>query len=157
MGETLSIEDAVVRLARMGDLEVEYWPRGASACGASRSAGGVSTRAKITEWFCQMGESFELAGHTVGMACNFLDRTTGNRECTAVQYQLIAVTSLLLAAKLEERKPITLNDLVVLSSGLFARDDIRLMELEMLRILKWRLAPPTVAEAAPEPPAGGPP
>ena len=145
MGEELSVADAVRRLRMMGEIEADYAPAAPALAPAPVAPGQPSTRAKITEWFCQMGESFELSTHTVGIACNFLDRTLAARECSAVQFQLVAVTALLLAAKLEERKPITLNDLVVLSSGLFARDDIRLMELEMLRILKWRLAPPTVA------------
>ena len=145
MGEDLSVADAVRRLRMMGEIEADYAPGSPALRPAPPAPGQPSTRAKITEWFCQMGESFELSTHTVGIACNFLDRTLAARECSAVQFQLVAVTALLLAAKLEERKPITLNDLVVLSSGLFARDDIRLMELEMLRILKWRLAPPTIA------------
>jgi len=148
-GESLAVADAVARLRKMGEIEGDYVPAVPVAAKAAQGAPGCpSTRAKITEWFCKMGESFELSAHTVGIACNFLDRTLARRECSPVQFQLCAVTALLLAAKIEERKPITLNDLVVLSSGLFTRDDIRLMELEMLRVLKWRLAPPTVAAFA---------
>ncbi|KAH8071771.1 hypothetical protein JL721_4279 [Aureococcus anophagefferens] len=144
MGEHLTVDAAILRLRRMGEAEGAYAPAGPSPAASSSGCGGPSTRAKITHWFCQMGESFDLAGHTVGLAANFLDRCTARRDCGAAQYQLIAVTALLLAAKVEERKPITLNDLVVLSSGLFERDDIRLMELELLRALEWRLNAPTV-------------
>merc|ERR1719206_795878 len=96
----------------------------------SREPGApASTRQRITHWFCQMGESFDLSGHAVGLACNFLDRVLAHREVSPVQYQLVAVTSLLVAAKLEEAQPLTLDDLVVLASGLFTKDDIRTMEL----------------------------
>ena len=113
MGERLTVDAAILRLRRMGEAEGAYAPAGPSPAASCSGCGGPSTRAKITHWFCQMGESFDLAGHTVGLAANFLDRCTARRECGAAQYQLIAVTALLLAAKVEERKPITLNDLVV--------------------------------------------
>ena len=52
---------------------------------------------------------------------------------------------LFLATKVEEPRPITTADFVALSEGVFAAEDVRLMELDLLCTLEWKIHPPTVA------------
>ena len=52
---------------------------------------------------------------------------------------------LFLATKVEEPRPITTSDFVALSEGVFAAEDVRLMELDLLCTLGWKIHPPTVA------------
>ena len=105
-------------------------------------------RPKIMAWFDQLGDSFQLKAETLAMATNYLDRYLSRRSCGNVSFQLASIASIFLASKIEETRPFRTSDFVTLSDGLFTASDLRLMELELLRTLKWHLNPPTVHAAA---------
>jgi hypothetical protein len=84
-----------------------------------------------------------MKSETIAIATNYLDRYLSRRSCAAVELQLAATGCIFLAAKLEEARPFRTSDLTALSGGLFAAEDLRVMEMELLVVLNWYLNPPT--------------
>jgi hypothetical protein len=113
-------------------------------------------RIKIVEWCMQVADHFTFDRQVVSYAMNYLDRVAalkpqvGNKE-----YQRLAVSCLYLAIKLhgemedyeqgyyEERKKLSLSVYVELGRGLLTEELICATELEVLRMLRWRVNPPT--------------
>mmetsp|Transcript_16374 Transcript_16374/g.19929 ORF Transcript_16374/g.19929 Transcript_16374/m.19929 type:complete len:384 (-) Transcript_16374:540-1691(-) len=100
-------------------------------------------RNKIICWYNQLQNSYDLDAITIFSAINFLDRFLSLKSCDSLNFRLAAIGALFLAAKLEEKEPIFLHHFCVLSEHVFQPCDIRLMELELLKSLKWHLSPPT--------------
>lgn len=99
-------------------------------------------REKMVGWFEGVQVAFKLERCTVAAATDYLDRFLSKKSCTPLNFQLASVGCLFLAAKVEEQRPLTTADLCQLTEGVFTREDVRLMELELLCVLKWRLHPP---------------
>ena len=76
---------------------------------------------------------------TTGAAAALRDRS---------EFQLVALTALYVAAKMHERDAFGFWDVSLLSRGLYTLKGIAGMERRMLRVLDWRLCPPTGLQAA---------
>ncbi|KAK7242866.1 cyclin-A,F-box protein 1 [Aureococcus anophagefferens] len=149
-GEFLSDEVVRTRLASMTAAEGDYAvvPHDYMTT-VQRHGMTADWRTKIYTWYGQLTESFALSETCWECALNFLDRylcaTPRVKSCTGVNFQLLSVACLFLATKVEEPRPITTADFVALSEGVFAAEDVRLMELDLLCTLEWKIHPPTVA------------
>jgi hypothetical protein len=95
-------------------------------------------------WFEGLQQAFKLERCTVAAATDYLDRYLSQKSCTPLNFQLVSVGCLFLATKVEEQRPLTTSDLCQLTEGVFTREDIRLVELELLCVLRWRLHPPAI-------------
>lgn len=100
-------------------------------------------RHKITIWFDHVGAAFHMESETLSVAVNFLDRYLSAVACTADTFELASLSAMLLASKMQETQPLRLSDVARLSCRKIDAKDVNLMELDMLRVLKWRLHPPT--------------
>ena len=137
-------EMAVRRLLTLAWSEDVYRPRADYIESVQKHGMVEEWRVKITAWFDQLGEAFDMKSETVAMATNYLDRYLSRRSCGGVNLQLAATASIFLASKVEEQRPFRTSDLVTLSGGLLMAEDIRLMELELVSTLGWYLNPPTI-------------
>ena len=68
---------------------------------------------------------FRLHAETVGLAVNYLDRYCSVKPVAVVHYQLVGVTSLLVASKMRDRHPPRILALADLCSGAYERIDIK--------------------------------
>lgn len=100
-------------------------------------------RHKITIWFDHVGAAFHMDSETLSVAVNFLDRYLSVVACTADTFELASLSAMLLASKMQESQPLRMSDVARLSCRQIDVQDVNLMELDMLRVLKWRLHPPT--------------
>merc|ERR1719220_2050033 len=66
--------------------------------------------------------------HAVGM----IDGTLAMRDVENAHLQLVAVTSLLIAAKLEEYHPPSIKDLLAVTENSYSFDDVVKMERKLL-------------------------
>ena len=142
----MTVESATTSLASMTRAEAFYRVEPPDYIDRVQRHGMTPQwRARITEWYAQLATSFKLSDGTTCMAVNFLDRYLAATSCSGVSFQLVAVAALFLACKIEEPRPITTSDFAALSEGVFAPEDVRLMELELLCALGWRINPPTTS------------
>mmetsp|Transcript_26857 Transcript_26857/g.30697 ORF Transcript_26857/g.30697 Transcript_26857/m.30697 type:complete len:346 (+) Transcript_26857:222-1259(+) len=116
-----------------------------------------SWRRKICEWSFEVVDHFGFDREVVSIALDFLDRVVANETVPSGitmnrrEFQLIAVTCLYLAIKLHgetdtiegPRRKLKIQAFVELSRGLFSTKILEEKELEILKMLDWKVNPPS--------------
>eukprot|EP00516_Mucochytrium_quahogii_P000493 CAMPEP_0203752402 /NCGR_PEP_ID=MMETSP0098-20131031/6342_1 /ASSEMBLY_ACC=CAM_ASM_000208 /TAXON_ID=96639 /ORGANISM=" , Strain NY0313808BC1" /LENGTH=281 /DNA_ID=CAMNT_0050642555 /DNA_START=846 /DNA_END=1688 /DNA_ORIENTATION=- len=100
-------------------------------------------RTRLFEWLFEFVDEFCINIVTVATAMNFVDRYLQKVSTKKCILQLVALAAILIATKLYETRPVGIGELQGLAEGLYLDSDIRLMELELLRVLSWELNPVT--------------
>ena len=107
----------------------------------------ASMRAILLDWLVEISYAYRLHRETFHLACEYLDRfmTCVSRPMQMDRLQLIGMTSLFLAAKVEEIYPPKLKDLAshMESYSLNNEEAISQFELFMLKTLSWEISPVT--------------
>lgn len=115
------------------ELEQEDHSRASS----SSSSSGINEcwRNRIVEWAYQVCDHFDLSREVVSIAMNFLDRFLAKKSVDKHVFQLAAITCFHVAGKLmlEPGGKITMETMIELSRGYFSVEDMKRMELELLR------------------------
>ncbi|KAE8599360.1 hypothetical protein XENTR_v10017161 [Xenopus tropicalis] len=101
-------------------------------------------RSILLDWLIEVSEVYTLHRETFYLAQDFFDRFMLTQTCVnKSMLQLIGVTALFIASKLEEIYPPKLHEFAYVTDGACSEDDILQMELIMLKALKWELYPVT--------------
>jgi cyclin E len=109
---------------------------------------GLQTRMRsiLLDWLIEVGEVYRLHRETFYLAADFIDRyLTKTNNVQKQQLQLIGVTALFVAAKLEEIYPPKLSEFAYVTDGACTDEEILEQELLLLKELNWDLAPITVS------------
>lgn len=103
-----------------------------------------SWRQRIIEWMYGVVDHCNFRRESVAVATHFLDLSAcrGLVHCRR-DFQLVAMTSLMLSIKLNDSTSVKLDSMVKLGRGLFNENDVVSMEREMLNALDWHVHPPT--------------
>jgi len=113
--------------------------------------GGVvdeGCRVKMCKWFYQIVDFCKFRRELVSISMSILDRFLSTEEGRYAlfdrkEYQLIAVTALYMAIKLHEPIEIETSLLADLSRGCYNKEEIAIMEKDILHVLNWKIHPPT--------------
>ena len=97
------------------------------------------TRAILLDWVCEVCADYGLKRETYYLACSFIGRYLIKCSVTKADLQLLAITSLSLAAKAEEELSPRISQLVQSCSNAFSAVQIKSMEQRILCALSWRL------------------
>ncbi|GBG29373.1 Protein aardvark [Hondaea fermentalgiana] len=100
-------------------------------------------RRRLFEWMFEFVDEYDIGICTVTTAMNYVDRYLSHVSTKKCILQLVALAAILIATKLCETRPISIQELQGLAEGIYLESDIRLMELELLRVLAWELNPVT--------------
>lgn len=101
-------------------------------------------RAILLDWLIEVCEVYRLHRETFYLASDFLDRFLSSQtHIQKHQLQLIGITSLFIAAKLEEIYPPKLTEFAYVTDGACAEDEILDQELLILKAINWDLTPVT--------------
>lgn len=102
---------------------------------ASSSGSGINEfwREKIVEWSYQVVDHFDFSREVVSVSIHYLDRFLAKRQVSKKCFQLAAMTTLCLAIKLYEPGRIQMSSMIDLSRGFFTVEQMKGMELEVLR------------------------
>ncbi|XP_071785357.1 G1/S-specific cyclin-E-like [Asterias amurensis] len=102
-------------------------------------------RAILLDWLIEVCEVYRLHRETFYLATDFIDRYLAKvNNLPKSQLQLIGITALFIAAKLEEIYPPKLHDFSYVTDGASTDQEILKQELIILKALKWDLSPVTV-------------
>ncbi|XP_066050764.1 G1/S-specific cyclin-E1 isoform X1 [Chamaea fasciata] len=102
-------------------------------------------RAVLLDWLMEVCEAYKLHRETFYLAQDFFDRFMATQQdVVKTLLQLIGVTSLFIAAKLEEVYPPKLHQFAYVTDGACTEDEIISMELIIMKALNWNLNPLTV-------------
>ncbi|XP_052815228.1 G1/S-specific cyclin-E-like [Mya arenaria] len=101
-------------------------------------------RAILLDWLIEVCEVYKLHRETFYLATDFLDRfLTTQSNILKHQLQLLGITCLFIAAKLEEIYPPKLVEFAYVTDGACTEDEILDQELIILKAIKWDLSPVT--------------
>jgi len=109
-------------------------------------------RSILLDWLMEVCDCFHLQKSTFYLAISYIDSylsdtgtNTVNKTLVAKsQLQLLGITALFVAAKIEEIEPPKLLKFAYITDGACSTDEIVLQEISLLQTLKWRAHPVTV-------------
>lgn len=104
-------------------------------------------RAILLDWLIEVCEVYKLHRETYYLAADYLDRYITNVEETVQKnyLQLIGVTCLFIAAKVEEIYPPKISEFAYITDGACSENDILRQELVILSTLQWNVNPVTIS------------
>lgn len=105
-------------------------------------------RSVLIDWLIEVSEVYRLHRETLYMAVNYVDRYLSRQSSPTrkSELQLIGVSALFFAAKLEEIYPPKLAEFAYVTDSACTEIEMREMELMMLKKLQWELSPPTAIQ-----------
>lgn len=103
-------------------------------------------RAILLDWLIEVCEVYKLHRETYYLAVDYLDRflTTATMKINKTHLQLIGITCLFIAAKVEEIYPPKINEFAYVTDSACTEDDLIQQELILLKELKWYISPVTI-------------
>lgn len=102
-------------------------------------------RAILLDWLNEVCEVYKLHRETYYLALDYLDRyLSSNVSISKTFLQLIGITCLFIAAKVEEIYPPKLSEFAYVTDGACSEEDILQQELVILSALKWQTNPITI-------------
>ncbi|KAI9023273.1 Cyclin, N-terminal domain-containing protein [Hyaloraphidium curvatum] len=102
-------------------------------------------RRTLVEWLIEVHAEYDLRPETLYLGINIMDRYLSRRVVPRMEFQLLGVTALWIAAKYEEvhgRVP-TLQKLAYVCCNAYREQDFVQMELRLLNELEFNLGHPT--------------
>lgn len=102
-------------------------------------------RAILLDWLIEVCEVYKLHRETYYLSVDYLDRfLTANVKISKTRLQLIGITCLFVAAKVEEIYPPKIAEFAYVTDGACTEEDILQQELILLTSLKWSISPVTI-------------
>uniref|UniRef100_H0XU36 Cyclin E2 n=1 Tax=Otolemur garnettii TaxID=30611 RepID=H0XU36_OTOGA len=102
-------------------------------------------RSILLDWLLEVSEVYTLHRETFYLAQDFFDRfMLTQKDINKNMLQLIGITSLFIASKLEEIYAPKLQEFAYVTDGACSEEDILRMELMILKALNWELCPVTI-------------
>ncbi|KAM8960859.1 cyclin-O [Pelodytes ibericus] len=102
------------------------------------------SRCKLISWLIPVHRHFNLGFESLCLAVNILDRFLACTPVASDCFQLVGVTSLLIACKQVEARPPRVKQLLALCCGTFSREQLCNLERIILLKLNFHLAAPTI-------------
>ncbi|XP_018422733.1 PREDICTED: G1/S-specific cyclin-E2 [Nanorana parkeri] len=101
-------------------------------------------RSILLDWLIEVSEVYSLHRETFYLAQDYFDRfMLTQTSINKGMLQLIGVTCLFIASKIEEIYPPKLHEFAYVTDGACSEEDIVQIELIILKALKWELSPMT--------------
>ncbi|KAK7877740.1 hypothetical protein WMY93_030554 [Mugilogobius chulae] len=101
-------------------------------------------RAILLDWLLEVSEVYSLHRQTAYLAQDFFDRFMLTQDDMNKDYlQLVGITALFIAAKIEEIYPPKIFEFAYVTDGACDTWDIQKTELMILKALEWNLCPET--------------
>lgn len=100
-------------------------------------------RGILVAWLIKIHLQFKLKPETLFLAINLIDRFSESTKIKKSEYQLVGVTGLLIAAKIEEIYAPEVQDMVFVTAKSYTREQILKMEHTMLLTLSFNTNVPS--------------
>ncbi|XP_043919847.1 cyclin-O [Protopterus annectens] len=104
----------------------------------------AEARCKLISWLIPVHRHFDFSFESLCLAVNIMDRFLVTTPVASDCFQLVGVTSLLIAYKQVEMCPPRINQLLALCCNAFTKDQMRNLECIILIKLNFDVAAPTL-------------
>lgn len=102
-------------------------------------------RSILLDWLNEVSEVYRLHRETYYLSVDFIDRYLSiNEDIPKQQLQLLGITCLFIASKMEEIYPPKLSEFAYVTDGACSEGEITIKELVVLKALNWDLYPMTI-------------
>ncbi|XP_059058330.1 G1/S-specific cyclin-E [Achroia grisella] len=102
-------------------------------------------RAILLDWLNEVCEVYKLHRESFHLTVDYIDRYLSNTvDVQKGRLQLIGITCLFIAAKVEEVYPPKIGEFAYVTDGACTTEEILLEELLILKILSWSITPITI-------------
>jgi hypothetical protein len=99
----------------------------------------------LIDWLIEVHLKYRLRPETLHLTVNLVDRYLSKKQIHKKRLQLVGVVAMFIATKYEEIQPPELNDWVYITDNAYTKDDVLLMECNMLSTLSFLIVVPTAA------------
>jgi hypothetical protein len=96
-------------------------------------------RAILVDWLAEVASEFQLSTETLHLSVCYLDRYLSLQPVSREVLQLVGMTCMLVAAKVEEITVPLLDDFVFISAETYSRAQVKVMETQLLQGLNFEL------------------
>lgn len=103
----------------------------------------ASMRSILVDWLIDIHWRFRLTSETLFIAINLIDRFLMRIQVARSRFQLVGLTSLIIASKYQEIDIPSVQDLVHLTDNAYNVDDFVQMESLILQVLEFNFTFPT--------------
>ena len=93
----------------------------------------------LVDWLLQVQHHLKLSQESLYLAVNILDTILARRDVEADKLQLVGITALLIATKLEEYYPAEISKLLHLTENSYSRKEVLSMERILLVVLNFQV------------------
>ena len=97
-------------------------------------------RSILVDWIIQVQHHLKLCQETLYLAVGILDKVLHRRDVDTDKLQLVGVTALLVASKLEEYYPVDIKKLLHLTENSYTRVEVTRMERTLLSVLEFEVS-----------------
>lgn len=102
-------------------------------------------RSILLDWLIEVCEVYKLHRETYFLTVDYLDRYLSSKEnISKNQLQLIGITCLFIASKVEEIYPPKLHEFAYVTDSACSEEDILQQEILVLQALNWCITPVTI-------------
>merc|ERR1719187_1349387 len=103
----------------------------------------ANMRSILVDWLIQVQHHLKLCQETLYLAVGILDMVLHRRDVDTDKLQLVGITALLVASKLEEYYPADIKKLLHLTENSYSRSQITHMERTILGVLEFQVYLPS--------------
>ncbi|CAF2086819.1 unnamed protein product [Rotaria magnacalcarata] len=101
-------------------------------------------RSVLFDWLIEVSEVYQLHRETYHLSIAYVDQYLCNTSSLLKnKFQLLGITSLFVAAKIEEIYPPRLSDFAYVTDNTCSEEDILDMEIDLMNTLNWYINPIT--------------
>lgn len=99
----------------------------------------------LIDWLIEVHMKYRLRPETLHLTVNLIDRYLSKKQITRKRLQLVGVAAMFIGSKFEEINPPELRDWVYITDNAYTKDDVLMMECNMLATLNFKVVVPTAA------------
>jgi len=99
----------------------------------------------LIDWLIEVHLKYRLRPETLHLTVNLIDRYLSKKQVNKKRLQLVGVVAMFIATKFEEINPPELPDWVYITDNAYTKEDVLLMECNMLSTLSFQIVVPTAA------------
>jgi len=103
-------------------------------------------RLELIDWMVAVAEQFKIRNDTLILSIGYIDRFLSNKcngNLSMSYLQLTGVVAIFIASKIEEVIPPRIDDLLFVTENSYLREDIMVMEWQVLESLRYEITHPT--------------
>ncbi|CAI9104332.1 OLC1v1002980C1 [Oldenlandia corymbosa var. corymbosa] len=92
-------------------------------------------RAILVDWLVEVADEFKLVADTLYLAVNYIDRYLSSHALSETKLQLLGISSMLVASKVEEISPLRAEDCSYITDNTYTKEEVIAMESNLLKFL----------------------